>query len=99
MLVAASALAVVVVRLPARYQRLRASARSGGYGVREWLAHQQGRRLARRLTGLNCPIMIGAAGLGAHVGTATPFHYPPAGGPRLAAGGEAITAGMMTEAD
>ncbi|HEX9519501.1 MAG TPA: hypothetical protein VF940_25395 [Streptosporangiaceae bacterium] len=99
MLVAASALAVVVVRLPARYQRLRASARSGGHGVREWLAHQQGWWLARMLTGFNCPIMIVAAVLVALVATATSFHNAPAGALLWAAAGGAITAAMTTAAE
>jgi multisubunit Na+/H+ antiporter MnhG subunit len=41
MLVAAFVLAIAVVRLPVSYRRLRASARSDGQGVKEWLAHQQ----------------------------------------------------------
>jgi hypothetical protein len=58
MLVAVSALAIVVVRLPVTYRRLRTSARSSGQGVMEWLANQQLWRLARMLMTFNAPIMI-----------------------------------------
>jgi hypothetical protein len=96
MLVAASALAVVVVRLPARYRRLRAAARSGGHGVKEWLARQQVWRLARILMGFNCPIMIVAAVLAALVAIATSFHNAPAGALLWAAAGGVITAALAT---
>jgi MFS family permease len=95
-LVAASALAVAAVRLPARYRHLRASARSSGHGVKEWLAHQQGWRLARMLMGFNCPIMIVGAVLVALVAIATSFHHAPAGALLWAAAGGVITAAMMT---
>ena len=56
-LVAASALAIAVVRLPVSYCHLRALARFNGRGVKEWLASQHPLWLARTLMAFNAPIM------------------------------------------
>jgi hypothetical protein len=96
MLVAASALAFAVVRLPAGYGRVRTSARSSGQGVKEWLAHQQPRRLACMLMSFNCPITIVVAVVAALTAVATTFHNAPAGVPLWAAAAGTITAALIT---
>jgi hypothetical protein len=58
MLVAASALAFAVVRLPVTYRRLRDSATANGQGLTTLLAGQHFWRLVRTLMTFNTPIMI-----------------------------------------
>jgi hypothetical protein len=61
LLVAASALAFAVVRLPVTYRRLRTSASFIGLGMIDLLASQRRWQLARTLMTFNAPIMIVAA--------------------------------------
>lgn len=96
MLVAASALAFAVVRLPISYGRVRTSARSSEQGVKEWLALQQPWRLARMLMSFNGPITIIAAVVAALTAVATSFHNAPAGTPLWAAAAGIITAVLTT---
>jgi hypothetical protein len=96
MLVAASALAIAVVRLPATYRSVRASARSDGQGVRDWLARQQLWRLARMLMSFNGPLMIVAAVAAALTAIAISYHDAPAGAPLWAAAAGLMTAAVIT---
>jgi hypothetical protein len=96
MLVAAFALAIAIVRLPVSYRRLRASARSDGQGVKEWLANQQLWRLARALMTFNAPIMIVIAVVAVFTAIATSYHRAPAGALLWAAAAGMITAASVT---
>ena len=95
-LVAVSALAVAVVRLPVRYLRLRAMARSDGYGVTQWLARQHPLGLARTLVNFNVPIMIVIAVVAVVAFIATFGQTPPAGALLWAAAAGMITAYPVT---
>lgn len=96
LLVAASALAFAVVRLPVSYQRLRASARSDGRDVREWLARQQLWRLARVLMAFNVPVMIVIAVVAVLTAIAASWHRAPAGALLWAAAAGVIIAAPAT---
>jgi hypothetical protein len=96
MVVAVSALAIAVVRLPVSYRRMRASARSKGQGVKEWLASQQPWRLARTLMTFNSPTMIVAAVVAAFTAVATSYHRAPAGALLWAAAAGMIIAASVT---
>jgi hypothetical protein len=95
-LVAASALVIAVVRLPARYRHVLASARSGDQSVKEWLACQQPWRLTRLLMGFNGPITIAAAVVPMLVAIASSFRHAPAGALLWAAAAGMITAALIT---
>jgi hypothetical protein len=95
-LAAASALVFAVVRLPVSYGRLRASARSGGRGVREWLASQQLWRLAGTLMIFNTPVMIVTAVVAALAAIAVSWHRAPAGALLWAAAAGVIAAASVT---
>jgi multisubunit Na+/H+ antiporter MnhG subunit len=96
LLVAASALAIAVVRLPVSYRRLRASARSDGQGVKEWLASQQLWPLARALMTFNTPIMIVTAVVAVLTAIATSYHRAPAGALLWAAAAGTAAAASVT---
>jgi hypothetical protein len=97
MLVAASALAFVVVRLPVAYRRLQFSARSNGQGVKEWLASQQLWGLARMLMTFNAPVMIVLAVVATFTAVATfDLQNAPAGALLWAAAAGIITAASIT---
>jgi hypothetical protein len=96
-LVAASALAFAVVRLPVTYRCLRISARSNSQGLTGLLASQQPWRLARILMTFNTPIMIVMAAVAAYAAVAT-SHQPsaPAGTLLWAAAAGVIIAASIT---
>jgi hypothetical protein len=98
MLVAASALAFAVVRLPVTYRRLRASARASGHSVPELLARQQLWRLTRVLMTFNTPIMIIIAVAAAWTAVVTTSYQQsaPAGTLLWAAAAGAIIAVSLT---
>jgi hypothetical protein len=97
MLVAASALAFAVVRLPVTYRRLRTSARSNGQGLTELLASQQLWRLTRILMTFNTPITIVIAAVVAYAVVITPHpQSAPAGTLLWAAAAGAIIAASIT---
>jgi hypothetical protein len=99
-LVAASALAFAVVRLPVTYRRLRTSAGSNGVGLPELLASQQLWRLARILMTFNTPIMIVVAAVAAYTAVATSHQQSaPAGTLLWATAAGVITAAFITTSE
>jgi len=98
MLVAASALAFAVVRLPVTYRRLRAAARSNGQGLIEFLASQQLWRLTRILMTFNTPITIVIAAVAAYTVVVTSHPQSAPAGILLwaAAAGVIIAASITT---
>jgi hypothetical protein len=99
MLVAASALAIAVVRLPASYRLLRVSARSNEQGLREWLSHQPLWPLARTLMGFNGPVTIVAAVVVMFVAIAISYHDASVGVPLWAAAAGVVAAALITAAE
>lgn len=96
MLAGAWALAVVIIRLPVRYRRLRALARSDGLCLTRWLAGQQSWRLAWMLMGFNGPVMVVVAVAGALAAIALSYHSAPAGAVLWAAAGGCAAAAAAT---
>ena len=96
MLVAASALAFAVVRLPVTYRRLRAPARSNGQSLTELLASQQLWRQTRILMTFNAPITIVIAAVAGYAVVNSRPQGAPAGTLLWAAAAGVIVAASIT---
>jgi hypothetical protein len=95
-LVAASALAIAVVRLPVSYRHLQALARFNGHGVKKWLSIQHPLWLARTLLTFNVPIMIVIAVAAVITALVTSGQSAPAGTVLWAAAAGIIAAAPVT---